>query len=104
MHIIREITTKTIPNSKTFTHTEMYRVNINSFPDYKHLLQANYMEHKYIYLPLLKLVSKIFQQDGTPPHWGSHVCRFLNATFPNRWIGKRWSNTLATMIGGYHPP
>jgi len=30
----------------------------------------------------------IFQQDGAPPHWGSHVCRFLDASFPNRWIGR----------------
>jgi hypothetical protein len=30
----------------------------------------------------------IFQQDGAPPHWGSHVHRFLDATFPNRWTGK----------------
>ena len=30
----------------------------------------------------------IFQQDGEPPHWGSHVRRFLDATFPNRWIGR----------------
>ena len=38
----------------------MYRVNINSFPYYKHLLQENYLEYNYIFfLPLLKLVSKI---------------------------------------------
>jgi len=30
----------------------------------------------------------IFQQDGAPPHWGSHVSRFLDAKFPNRWIGR----------------
>jgi len=30
----------------------------------------------------------IFQQDGAPPHWGSHVCQFLDATFPNRWTGR----------------
>jgi len=30
----------------------------------------------------------IFQQDGAPPHWGSDVHRFLDATFPNRWIGR----------------
>jgi len=30
----------------------------------------------------------IFQQDGATPHWGSHVRRFLDATFPNRWIGR----------------
>jgi len=30
-------------------HIPMYRVSINSFPDYKHLLQENYVEYKYIY-------------------------------------------------------
>ena len=30
----------------------------------------------------------IIQQDGAPPHWGSHVRPFLDATFPNRWTGK----------------
>jgi len=30
----------------------------------------------------------IFQQDGTTPHSGSHVRRFLDATFPNRWNGR----------------
>ena len=63
-------------------------MSINSFPDYKHLKQENYMEYKYILLPLLKLVSKIFQQDGAPPHCGSHIRRFLDATFPNRWSGR----------------
>jgi len=29
----------------------------------------------------------IFQQGGAPPHWGLHVRRFLEAAFPNRWIG-----------------
>ena len=42
----------------------------------------------YFFLPLLKLVSKIFLQDGAPPHWGSHVRRFLDATLPKRWIGR----------------
>ena len=36
-----------------------YRVSIKSFPDYKHLLQENYVEYKHIFLPLLKAVSKI---------------------------------------------
>ena len=65
-------------------------MSIKSFPDYKHLLQENYVEYKYMYifLPLLKLVYKIVQQDGAPPHWGSHVRRFLDATFSNRWIGR----------------
>ena len=30
----------------------------------------------------------IFQQDGAPPHWGSHVRRFLVATFSNSWTGR----------------
>jgi len=38
-----------------------YRVSIKSFPDYKHLLQENYVEYKHIFLPLLKLVSKILR-------------------------------------------
>jgi len=37
----------------------MYRVRIKSFPDYKHLLQENYVEYKHTFLPLLKLASKI---------------------------------------------
>jgi len=30
----------------------------------------------------------IFQKDGAPPRWGSHVCWLLDAAFPNRWIGR----------------
>ena len=30
----------------------------------------------------------IFQQDGAPPDWSSDVRRFLDATFPNRWLGR----------------
>ena len=37
----------------------LYRVSIKSFPDYKHLLQENYVEYKHIFFPLFKLVSKI---------------------------------------------
>jgi len=36
----------------------IYRVSIRSFPDYKHLLQENYVEYEHIFLPLLKLVVK----------------------------------------------
>ena len=34
-------------------------MSIKSFPDYKHLLQDNYVEYKHIFVPLLKLFSKI---------------------------------------------
>jgi len=85
---------------------EIYRVRIKSFPDYKHLLQENSVEYKHTlccvasqveYKHILCCVASqveefqpwiIFQQDGTPPHWGSHVRRFLDTTFPNRLIGR----------------
>lgn len=31
----------------------------------------------------------IFQQDGAPPHYALQVRRFLDNTFPGRWIGRR---------------
>ena len=34
-------------------------MSIKSFPDYKHLLQENYVEYKHVFLPLLELVSKV---------------------------------------------
>ena len=63
-------------------------MSIKSFPDYKDLLQENYVEYKQI--PQLEEFQSwiIFQQDGTPPHWGSDVNRFLDATFSSRWIGR----------------
>jgi hypothetical protein len=30
--------------------SQYYRMNIKSFPDYKHLLQENYMEYKHMQL------------------------------------------------------
>jgi hypothetical protein len=30
----------------------------------------------------------IFQQGGAPPHWGRIVRDCLDATFPNRWLGR----------------
>jgi len=39
-------------------YSPKYRVSIKSFPDYKYLLQENFVEQKHIFLPLLKLVSK----------------------------------------------
>jgi len=59
-------------------------VSIKSFPDYKHLLQGLYIA------PQLEEFQSwiIFQQDGAPPHRGSHVRWFLDATFPNRWNGR----------------
>ena len=60
-------------------------MSIKSFPDYKHLLQENYVDMLALYVASQL---EAFQQDGAPPHWGSHVRRFLDATFRNRWIGR----------------
>jgi len=63
----------------------VYRVIIKSFPDYKHLLQENYVKKNIFFLPLLKLVSKILY----------HVFIVTFVTFgfgmqhfENRWIGR----------------
>ena len=61
----------------------LYRVSINSFPDYKHLLQETLRCTSEEFQPWI-----IFQQDGAPPHWVSDVCLFLDLTFTNRWIGR----------------
>jgi len=57
-------------------------VSIKSFPKYKHSLQENYVEYKHVFLPLLKLVSKVLC------HKFIVTFGFLDATFPNRWIGR----------------
>ncbi|GBN99850.1 hypothetical protein AVEN_157665-1 [Araneus ventricosus] len=48
-----------------------------------------------IYLDMLQLYAVpqfpegvIFQQNGTPPHYGNIVREFLDTTFPQRWIGR----------------
>ena len=61
----------------------IYRLNIKSFLDYKHLLQKTLRCTSEKFQPWI-----IFQQDGALPHWGSDVRRFLDATFLNRWIGR----------------
>jgi len=60
-----------------------YRVSIKSFHDYKHLLQETLRCTSEEFQPRI-----IFQQDGAPRHWSSDVRRFLDATCPNRWIGR----------------
>ena len=61
-----------------------YRVSTKSFPDYKHLLQENHVEYKYVFLPLLELVSKVVSCVYIK------ICNiwFLDETFPDRWIGR----------------
>ena len=77
-------------------HIGMYRVSINSFPDYRHLLLENYVEYKHIFSPLLQLVSKILYYVFvvTFGFWMQH---FKKVDWERR------SDTLATTITGYHP-
>jgi hypothetical protein len=65
-------------------------VRINSFPDYKHLLQENYVEYKHIFLPLLKLFSKI-------------LCRLFIVTF-GFWLQHFQTGGLGEMVRhpGHH--
>jgi len=84
-----------------------YRVSINSFPDYKHLLQEYYLDMLELYVaPQLEEFQPwiIFQQDGAPPHWGSDVRQFFGCNISKQVDWERWSDTLATTITGYHPP
>ena len=37
----------------------------------------------------------IFQQGGAPPLWHNQVRRFVNETFPQRWIGRTGPKHLA---------
>ena len=52
--------------------TEKYRVSIKSFPDYKHLLQENYVEYKYIFYNYLSQFLK-FSNKMVHLHTGVHV-------------------------------
>ena len=56
-------------------------MSTKSFPDYKHLLQENYVEYKHIffyhYFSIYNFMSCVYCNI-----W------FLDATFPNRWIGR----------------
>jgi len=66
-------------------------MSIKSFHGYKHLLQENYVDMLQLHVaPQLEEFQPwiIFQQDGAPPHWGSHVRRFLDAALPNRWVAR----------------
>jgi hypothetical protein len=45
---------RTIPN--LMTASRIYRVSVKSFPDYKHLLQENYVEYKHIFLNVPQLI------------------------------------------------
>jgi hypothetical protein len=44
-----------------FTDEQLYRVSIKSFPDYKHLLQENYVEYKHIFFNVIQF-KKFFLQ------------------------------------------
>ena len=39
-------------------------------------------------IPLMVRMQMFFQHDGAPPHYSRLVREYLNASFPNRWIGR----------------
>ena len=76
-------------------------------PDYLNFLQndlPNLLEN----LPLAIRAQMWFQHDGAPAHWARVVRQFLNAVFPERWIGRggtiQWPpdlNPLDFFLWGY---
>ena len=111
---------------KFWRNVSLYRMSINSFLDYKHLLQGNYLDMLELYVaPQLEgfqpwiifqqdgaashwvqmfvcFWMQHFQQDGAASHWGSDVRLFLDATFPTRWcsftLGFRCSSVFGCNI------
>jgi hypothetical protein len=89
-------------------------VSIKSFPDYKHFFFNESTIAANVHLDVLELYFApqlqefeqwiIFQQDGVPPHWGSHFRSVFGCNISKQVDWERWSDTLATKIAGYHPP
>ena len=50
-----------------------------------------------------RMRSIVFQQDGAPPHFTADVRRFLDKTFPGRWIGRGGPIRLAPRSSGLTP-
>jgi hypothetical protein len=54
------------------------------------VMSHSYLDMLQLYaVPQLEQESAevIFQHDGAPPHYSATVGKFLDATFPQRWIG-----------------
>ena len=52
---------------------------------------ANYLECLRTFaIPQIRQIPNVdeFQQDGAPPHWSLNVRDYLDATFPDAWIGR----------------
>ena len=39
-------------------------------------------------VPLMIRSQKYFQHDGAPPHYTRRMIKYLNESFPNRWLGR----------------
>ena len=67
-----------------------HRIYEISFFIYRVSLKSSLITNIYFVAPQLEEFQLwvIFQKDGATPHWVSRVLRFLDATFPNRWIGR----------------
>lgn len=61
--------------------------NLNG-ESYLDLLQTHIVPAIQALFPGEEFQKVWFQQDGAPPHYSVIVRNYLNATFPNRWIGR----------------
>jgi hypothetical protein len=52
-------------------------VSIKSFPDYKHLLQKNYVEYKHIFLPLLNAEVLVVATKETGPEVNADKTKYM---------------------------
>jgi len=78
----------------------LYRVSINSFPDYKYLSQETLR---------CTSVRRVSAVDNFPTRWCTSTLGFRFSSVFGCGISKqvgweRWSDTLATTIAGYLPP
>ena len=60
------------------------RLNSNNYLDFLQTQLPELLED----IPLLQRMNHYYQHDGAPCHYGTNVKNWLDATYPNRWIGR----------------
>jgi len=77
--------------------SHLYRVSINPFPDYKHLLQENFTLH-------LRRVSAVHNFPRCYTSTLGFTCSLVFECYISKQVEwERWSDSLATTIAGYRP-
>ena len=79
-------------SSKRLTGPFFFEGDTVDGPKYLSMLQEFFIPEVR---KMKKMRSIVFQQDGAPPHFAADVRRFLDKTFPGRWLGRggtiRWA-------------